>query len=97
MWGKLIFNDEGGVIEGWMVDSWTGITISAAEQLQPVMHWVEAQTGKFHRMRFAGDISPSIQVFDEDKEIDPRRKAFIEKTLAQWEKEWVAEGSPMQS
>lgn len=42
MWGKLIFNLTDGVIDGWIVDSWTGVQTSAAEHLPPEMHrWEE--------------------------------------------------------
>lgn len=86
MWGTL-HTDESGAMVGWVVDSWTerGATLP----LQPQMHWVAKEDGKFYRMRFNIDFRSSIEVFGEDTDIEPKRAEFIRATLATWEREYL--------
>jgi hypothetical protein len=91
MWGTLYIDPTNGTPAGWLCNSWTEGCTSAADVLQPEIHWLSKEDGKFYRMRLnIPFVGPSaIEVFGEDKEIDPRREAFIRATIAGWEDEYL--------
>jgi len=86
MWGSL-YVDEASALAGWVVDSWTGYGVSAADSLLPKFHWVE-RDGKFHRMELK---LGGIEIFEEERDVEPRRAVFVRATLAQWEQEYIGE------
>jgi hypothetical protein len=56
------------------------------------MHWVP-RDGKFHHMHMNIDFRSSIQMGEEDTDIEPTRAVFIKATLGLWEQEWLEEGA----
>jgi hypothetical protein len=88
MWGTLHVSRPGRNLVGWIVDTWT--EGGAPPRLRPKMHWVP-RDGKFHHMHMNIDYRSSIQMGEEDAEIEPTRAAFITATLGLWEEEWLEE------
>jgi hypothetical protein len=86
MWGTLYIDPIGASYGGWLCDSWTDRGASAADMLQPEMHWLAKEDGKFHRVRMG---TGGVEVFGVDTEIEPRREAFMRSTLAEWEQEYL--------
>jgi len=89
MWGTL-HSRPGGKLVGWIVDTWT--EYGDPPHLRPKMHWVP-RDGKFHHMHMNIDFHSSIQIGEEDTDIEPIRATFIKATLGLWEDEWLAEGA----
>jgi hypothetical protein len=87
MWGTL-HASRGGNLVGWIVDTWT--EGGEPPRLRPKMHWVP-RDGKFHHMYMNMGNRSSIQMGEEDTDIEPTRAAFITATLGLCEEEWVAE------
>jgi hypothetical protein len=89
MWATLHTNQLTGEVAGWIVDTWSERGV--LPPFLPKMHWVPKEDSKFYNMKLNVDWRSSIVVFDEDKEIEPQRAAFIRATLATWEQEYLEE------
>jgi hypothetical protein len=55
------------------------------------MYWVPRSDNKFYNVRLNIGFQSTMNVYDEDAEIEPHRAAFIKATLALWEQEWLEE------
>jgi hypothetical protein len=94
MWGQLYVSQTGRTVGGWLVDSWSE---GGAPYWQPEMHWLDKKDGKAYRVQLNINMGRSaMNLYGEDKEIDPGRAKFIRATVAQWEQEWLEdEGKKM--
>jgi|SRR5579872_1049057 len=86
MWGTLYANAT-GELAGWVVSTCSGVI----SHLPPEMHWASKEDGKFYRLRWNIDVRKSLEVREEDTEIEPRRADFIRATLRTWEQEYLQE------
>jgi hypothetical protein len=84
MWASLYVDPTGAAV-GWMVSTWSERDVMPT--LEPKMHWVSHEDGKFYRMLL--EIPSSIKIFDEDTEIEPHRAVFVRTTLKNWEQEYT--------
>lgn len=87
IWGKIYVSQTGRTAGGWLLHSWSenGKPYWHAEQ-----HWFEKCENKFYRAYFDID-RRSWNLHCEDKDIDPKRAAFIRKMVDKWELEWLLE------
>jgi hypothetical protein len=90
MWGTLHLNTQGGTLAGWLCDAWTEAGTSGADALLPRLHWLSKEDGQFHlvQLEIPAVGFASITLGPVDKDIEPRREAFMRVTLAQWEREY---------
>jgi hypothetical protein len=88
MWGTLHVSRPGRNLVGWVVNTWTDG--GGQPRLRPKMHWVP-RDGKFHHMNMSIGNRTSIQMGEEDTDIESTRAAFITATLGLWEQEWLEE------
>lgn len=90
MWGILHLNSNGGRLAGWLCDSWTEAGASASEVLLPRLCWLSKEDDKFYlaylNIPFVGN--SKLELGDVDKDIEPRREAFMRAALAEWENEY---------
>src|SRR5580704_3202344 len=89
MWGRLHAEHETGALLGWVVSSSSGPGVRPP--LPPKIHWASKEDGKFYNMQRNLDPGNSIEVFDEDSEIELPRAAFIRETLGLWEQEYLGQ------
>ncbi len=85
MWGNLYISKTGPTVGGWLVDSWSE---HGAPYWQPRLHWFDKRENKFYHVFLNMDVA-QMNLQGEDKEIDPKRAAFIRKMLEKWELEWL--------
>jgi hypothetical protein len=90
MWGKLYISQTGRTVGGWLVDSWSQ---NGAPYWQPKVHWFDRGENKLYHVYLNIGLGPrgSMDLHGEDKEIDPKRAAFIRKMVDKWESEWLQE------
>jgi hypothetical protein len=86
MWGTLHASVRTGNIKGWLVDSWSERGWPA---LNPKMHWVSFPDYKLRHVSLSIDVSSTMQVGPEDRDVEPQRLIFVRSTLTQWEQEWL--------
>jgi hypothetical protein len=86
MWGKLHISQTGRTVGGWLVDSWSE---NGAPYWQGQMHWFDRAENKFYHVYFTRP--GALDLRGEDKDIDPKRAAFIRKMVDKWEGEWLKE------
>ena len=92
MWGTLHLNAQGGNLAGWLCDSWTEAGTSGADVLLPRLHWLSKEDDRFHlvQLEIPNVGGTSIKLGPIDRDIEPRREAFMRATLAQWEDEYFS-------
>jgi hypothetical protein len=86
MWGTLHKSRRTGKIKGWVVDSWSQ---GGPPYLKPKMHWVSFPDYRLYHMQLKVDYNSTMQIGEEDAEIEPERLIFIHATLKQWEQDWL--------
>lgn len=82
MWAKLFVSKTGRTVGGWLVDSWSTL---GAPYWRPELHWFDKN--KFYSAYI--DFDRGAMHRSEDKDIDPKRAAFIRKMVGKWEQEWL--------
>ena len=87
IWGNLYVGQTGRTIGGFLVNSWSEL---GAPYWQPEMHWFDKGENKFYHAYLDLD-RRSMNLRSEDKDIDPKRAAFIRKMTGKWESEWLRE------
>ena len=88
IWGKLYIDKLNRTAGGWLVDSWSE---HGSPYWQVCMHWVPNNEAKAYLLQLnVGFPRSDMNVYAEDKEIEPERLAFILECVAKWKDEWMA-------
>jgi len=87
IWGQLYISQTGRTVVGWLVNSWAE---GGEPYWQAEMHWFDKGKNKLYHAYFDFN-TRSMNLQSEDKDIDPKRAAFIRKMTGKWELEWVKE------
>lgn len=94
MWGSLHVSRRTGRVAGWIVDSWSEW---GYPPINPKLYWVSFPDHKLYHMQLNIDFRSTIRLGPEDAEIEPQRLIFIRATLAQWERDWLEQGTEANS
>jgi len=87
IWGKLYIDKLGRTVGGWLVHSWSE---SGLPYWQVHMHWVPNNEAKAYAVQLSiGFPRSDMNVYAEDKEIEPERLAFIIECVSKWKDEWM--------
>ena len=85
MWGQLYVSHTGRTVGGWLLNSWSELH---APYWNPKLHWYDKGENKFYHAYL--DLNRrSMNLHNEDKDIDPQRATFIKKMTGKWESEWL--------
>src|SRR5882762_4530921 len=92
MWGKLYISQTGRTVGGWLVDSWSE---NGAPYWQAKLHWFDKKENKFYNVYMDLD-RHSMNLYGEDKEVEPERVKFMRKMLDKWEAQWLQDEAKKQ-
>jgi hypothetical protein len=84
IWGHLYLDKTGQSVGGWLINTWNELR---DPKYPSQFNWFDPVTKKIHK----ANVGFTIEVLQEDTDIDPFRKQFIRDSIAEWESDWLKE------